>query len=488
MKKLLYGILVVLLIGLAYVHWILPGQVESKTNVNIPHEPYVVSAEAQALHDSLFIADLHSDSLLWKRDLTQESDVGHMDVPRLQKGNVAVQVFSATTKSPSGLNYDRNEATSDDITTLAIASFWPVRTWGSIYERAVFQLEKLYKLAERSEISVIISKQDFQDFVERRAYGGTEIAAVYLIEGAHPLEGNLENLDRLFDQGLRIVGLVHFFDNELGGSLHGVSGEGLNDFGRSVIRRANELGMIIDIAHSSPRMVADVLALSDSPVILSHGGLKGACDTARNLEDSLMIEVAQQGGLIGIGFWDAAVCDPSPAGVAKSIRYAIDLLGVEHVALGSDYDGATAVLFDVGELAALTQALMDEGLTEEEIRRVMGVNVERFFLRHLPGPSDVVLSDTPFFDDWEAVKASRDLGPVQLPIETAAEAVRIATDEHFIRISCAVQNLQFMPRYTVTEFDQYWEVSARSTVPRGAHTCGMFTVHISKVDGGLYKL
>jgi microsomal dipeptidase-like Zn-dependent dipeptidase len=223
-----------------------------------------------------------------------------------------------------------------------------------------------------------------QDFVERRNSSGPLLAAVYLIEGAHPLEGELENLDRLFEQGLRIVGLTHFFDNELGGSLHGVSGKGLSEFGKAVVRRAAELGLIIDVAHASPAMVAEVLEMSDRPVILSHGGVKGACDTARNLDDVLMRRIADHGGLVGIGYWDAAVCDITPAGVVKAIRYAIDLLGIEHVALGSDYDGATAVLFDVSELAVLTGAMLDARFSENEIRGVMGENVKQFLLENLP--------------------------------------------------------------------------------------------------------
>lgn len=374
----------VLLAALAYVHWILPGQVESGQNVNLPHEPYVVSDRAAALHKSLFVADLHSDSLLWKRDLLERSDIGHMDLPRLRDGNVALQVLSATTKSPKELNYDRNDAESDNITLLAVASFWPPRTWNSIYERAAYQLEKLQALTEKSSLILLKTKQDMHELVALRAHGELEIGAVYLIEGAHPLEGKLENLDALFEQGLRIMGLTHFFDNELGGSLHGVSGEGLNEFGKSVVRRANELGVIIDVAHASPKMVADVLKLSKSPVILSHGGVKGVCDTARNLDDALMQRIAQQGGLVGIGFWDAAVCDVTPAGVVKSIRYAIDLMGIDHVALGSDYDGSTAVVFDVGELPVLTQAMLDAGFTDAEIRAVMGENVKRFLLENLP--------------------------------------------------------------------------------------------------------
>ena len=207
---------------------------------------------------------------------------------------------------------------------------------------------------------------------------------MYLIEGAHPLEGDIDKLDRLRDKGLHFVGLTHFFDNRLGGSLHGISGEGLTEFGSEVVRRAHELGMTIDVAHASPQMVRDVLDIGDSPVVLSHGGFAGACDTPRNLPDELMIRIAQGGGIIGVGFWDAAVCDPSPAGIARSIRYGIELLGVEHIALGSDYDGAVATPFDTAGLAALTQALLDEGLAEDDIRAVMGGNMLRFLQQQLP--------------------------------------------------------------------------------------------------------
>jgi microsomal dipeptidase-like Zn-dependent dipeptidase len=375
---------IVILFGLAFAHWILPGRIESAHNVSLVHDAYLVSTRASQLHDSLFIADLHSDSLLWKRNLIEKSSIGHMDLPRLREGNVALQVFSATTKSPAGQNYESNESDSDNITLLAIASFWPVRTWGSLFERAVYQLEKLHDIARRSELTVLTSKRDMRDFVSRRYSGEQVIGGIYLIEGAHPLEGDLENLETLFGQGLRIIGLTHFFDNELGGSLHGTSREGLNAFGRSVIHRANELGLIIDVAHASPQMVTDVLAISSRPVLLSHGGVKGSCDSARNLDDSLMQDIANNGGLIGIGYWAGAVCDVTPEGVVKAIRYAIDLLGIRHVALGSDYDGSTAVLFDTGELAILTEEMLRAGFTESEIRMVMGENVKRFLLENLP--------------------------------------------------------------------------------------------------------
>ncbi|MDJ0814158.1 MAG: membrane dipeptidase [Woeseiaceae bacterium] len=384
MKRLAIAVLLLFAACLAYVHWVLPGQVEASRNVVLPHDPYDVSDDARRLHESLFVADLHSDSLLWKRDLADRSDIGHMDLPRLREGNVALQVFSATTKSPAGLNYESNTPDSDQITLLAIASLWPPRTWSSLYERAVYQLEKLYELAEHDDLVIITSRQDLERLIEARQDGATVTGAVYLIEGAHPLEGDIDNLDRLFERGLRVTGLTHFFDNELGGSLHGTSGEGLTDFGSAVVRRANELGVIIDIAHASPAMVAEVLEMSTAPTMLSHGGLQGACPSARNLPDELMQQFAEKGGLLGIGYWDAAVCDSSPQGIVASIRYAIDLLGVDHVALGSDYDGTVAVTLDTSELAILTETMLRADFTEEEIRKVMGGNVRRFLLENLP--------------------------------------------------------------------------------------------------------
>lgn len=387
MKKTILKVLAaVIVVSIALVHWFLPALVERSMNVVVPHDAYQVRPEVAQFHDTLFIADLHADSLLWKRDLLTRSNIGHIDLPRLQDGNVALQVFSATTKSPSGLNYDQNTADSDDITMLAVLQFWPIATWNSIYERARYQLQKLWEFSEGSdgELLVVQSQADLRALIDRRQAGENVTAGIYLIEGAHPLEGDIDNLDRLFKQGLRISGLTHFFDNALGGSLHGVSGAGLTEFGRHVVQRAGELEIIIDVAHASPAMVRDVLAVSGRPVILSHGGMKGVCDNSRNLDDELMREIADRGGLLGIGFWDGAICDPSPAGIVRSIRYAVDLMGVDHVALGSDYDGTVTAALDSSELAIITQTMFDNDFSEEEIRKVMGDNVKNFLLENLP--------------------------------------------------------------------------------------------------------
>lgn len=387
MRRALIVVAAFLVVAFLLVDRVLPGIVEGSLNRVVPHDPWPVGEAARRLHASVPVVDLHADPLLWKRDWLERSERGHTDLPRLVEGGVALQVMTAVTKTPSGQNYRSNASdAADTLTYGAIAQLWPPRTWTSLLERALHQARILADLDRRAgdAFRIVRRRADLIALLEEREAGRTTVGAIFGIEGAHALEGDVANLAVLEEHGLRVVGLTHFFDNRLGGSLHGVSGEGLTDFGRQVVREAGRRDMIVDVAHASPRMVEDVLALSERPVILSHGGFKGLCDSGRNLDDALMRRIAAHGGLIGVGYWDGAVCDETPLGVVRAIRYGIELVGVDHVALGSDYDGATTVRFDASELPVLTQTMLDEGFSESEIRQVLGDNAVRFFLAQLP--------------------------------------------------------------------------------------------------------
>jgi membrane dipeptidase len=358
----------------------LPAYVENARNNVIAHAAYPVSPGARALHDGLTIGDWHADPLLWSRDLTKRGSRGQMDIPRLIEGNVAVQVFTAVTKSPAGLNYENNDADSfDNITLLAIGQLWPIRTWGSLYERAAYQADKLRDFQKRSDgrLKIIESRADLEAVLTARANGEKLVGGLLGIEGAHPLEGDIANLDRLMQKGYRLIALQHFFDNELGGTLHSRAGLGLTDFGRQVVAEVAARGLILDVAHSSIAVVEEVLELVDIPVVLSHTGLKSLCDVRRNIPDELMRRIAATGGVIGIGYWKDVTCDASPAGIAATVRAAIAAVGEDAVSLGSDFDGSVETALDVSELPALTQALLDAGLTEPQIRKVMGENMIR---------------------------------------------------------------------------------------------------------------
>jgi microsomal dipeptidase-like Zn-dependent dipeptidase len=312
-----------------------------------------------------------------------------MDLPRLIEGNVAVQVFTTVTKSPSGLNYDKNSAASrDDITLLSIVQMRPYRSWFNLTERALVQAAALQRAAEKAPdmLRIIRNRSDLAALLAAREGGAKTVGGILGAEGGHALSGDLANLDRLYDAGFRLMGLTHFFDNELGASLHGETGAdgGLTDFGRAVVQKMVEKHMIIDLAHASPQVVRETLAMVDVPVVVSHTGIYSQCQHHRNIPDDLIKAIADRGGMIGIGFWDEVTCDATPKGIAASIVAAIRLAGEDHVALGSDFDGAVETTFDVSELPALTQALIDAGLDEPVIAKVMGGNMVRFLAQALP--------------------------------------------------------------------------------------------------------
>ena len=168
-------------------------------------------------------------------------------------------------------------------------------------------------------------------------------------------------------------------------------GEAVSNFTEAAYKAAlatlaemESLGITADLAHLSAAAIDDVLALATRPTVVSHTGVRGTCDNARNLSDDQIRRIAAGGGVVGIGFWAVAACGLAPADIARAIDHVVRLVGAEHAALGSDYDGATTVGFDVSALPALTQALLDAGLTETEIRRVLGENVLRLLAGNLP--------------------------------------------------------------------------------------------------------
>ncbi len=380
------------LLGLAAVLGVGPGFVERSRNVVDAETSWPVSPEAAALHDTLVIGDWHADTLLWNRSLLERGQRGHVDLPRLIEGNFSLQVFTAVTKSPAGQNYTANNSDAfDNITPLVMGQLWPARTWGSLLERALYQSERLhdYAVASDGQLAVVRSQRDLDGVLDRRISGETVIGAVLGIEGAHALEGNLRNLIFLEEAGYRLIGLTHFFDNAVAGSLHGLGNTGLTELGEALVGEIETRGMILDLAHASPATAREVIALSDMPLVVSHTGIRSHCETHRNFEDDLMQAIVANGaemggGLVGIGYWADVTCDASPAGVAAAIVAAVNLLGEDHVSFGSDYDGSVTVAFDASEIAALTHALLDAGLSEAQIRKIAGENMLRVLRARLP--------------------------------------------------------------------------------------------------------
>ena len=366
--------------------WAAPALVGERLNPTLPPPPAPVPEQAAILHDSLLVVDLHADALLWDRDLLDKGDIGHVDLPRLSEGRVAVQLFTAVTQVPRGMNLEENDADSDLITPLALVQLWPPGTWRSPLARALHQADKLRRFVARSDgrLELVTTRDELTAFLRTRDGDGGTVAALLGVEGAHALEGKLANVDTLFAAGYRMLGLTHFFDTAVGGSAHGVRKGGLTAVGERVLDRMAELGMMVDLAHASDALIDDVAGRAGRPVVVSHTGVDGTCPGPRNLSDAQLLRIAGTGGVVGIGLWPEAVCGETPADWARAVRYTADLVGVEHVALGSDWDGAVPAIVDASGTEHLTAALLEEGFSSGEIRAILGENTLRVLLATLP--------------------------------------------------------------------------------------------------------
>ena len=362
-----------------------PAYIESRYNrVRVP-PPYTIPDETAKLQKNLFVADLHADSLVWGRDLLTRSSTGHIDLPRLEEANVSLQSFTVFTSIPRHLNIERNSGSSELIRYLAIAEGWPPRTWNSSLQRALYQASRLQAFTSESngKLTILRTRYDLQSFLSsRRSY---RLATLLGAEGAEPLEGKLENLDALFAAGYRLMSPTHFTDTDIGGSSSGEGKGGLTKLGREWVRAMEARGMLIDLAHASPATVTDVTSIATKPLIVSHTGVRGTCNNNRNLSDDELRAIARTGGVIGIGYWETATCGRDADSVARAILYTAGKVGFEHVALGSDFDGATVMPFDARGIPLITEALLRRGVSERNIRLVMGENVLRVLSQTLPG-------------------------------------------------------------------------------------------------------
>ncbi len=387
MQKTLVNILLTL--GLLYLLAILlvPPYLDKKyTPVHLA-PPYEPSPEALALYKRLeFTADLHCDALLWRRNLLRQHSYGHVDIPRMQQMNFGLQVFSIVNKVPQELNFKQNSDETDKITMLYVVQGRNPRSWFDLSERVLVQCRALQRFADKSAGSfrLIRSAEDLSAYLRDRANGQELTAGLLAIEGGQALEGHMDNLQTFYDAGVRMIGLTHFFDNEIGGSAHGIKRGGLTDFGRALIPAMEKKSMIVDLAHASPALVSEVLDLATKPVVVSHAGVRATCDNQRNLSDAQLRRIAENGGLIGIAMFEVADCGTDYAATARAIRHAVDVMGIRHVGLGSDFDGAISVHTDLTGLPLLVEELIKQGFSEQDIRAIMGGNVRDFLLRNLP--------------------------------------------------------------------------------------------------------
>ncbi len=371
----LIGLVAVIVMAMCVLRFVVVPHIDGKENRVLDKGPYSASGQARAMHDTAFVADLHADALLWKRDLLKRNSRGHVDLPRLLDGGVDLQVFSVVTKVSSVRTYDGNTGDNDSLPMLFFGSWRPPRTWFDPKARALIQARELWSFADDSMLSLVLRRGD----LSREGIKG-----LLSLEGLHALGGDEEALAELYSAGFRMMGLVHFFDNDVAGSAHGVDKYDLTALGRILIPRMESLGITIDLAHSSTAAIEDTLNIATKPVVVSHGGVQGTCPGLRNLSDAQLRRVAENGGVVGIGYWRTAVCDAGVAGIVAAIQHVIAVAGIDHVGLGSDFDGTITSPFDTTGLPMLTEALLKAGLSREDVAKVLGGNVRRVLAANLP--------------------------------------------------------------------------------------------------------
>lgn len=326
------------------------------------------SPEAHALHAEFPAIDLHADTLLWARwlnyDLQKRHEpplplaalAGHVDVPRMQEGGMGAQFFGLVSfpwwmgKSP-GLAADVHE-----------------------------QIDELERAAQKNGTALKIVRS--ADEIEACNQSGA-VAALLGIEGAHALEGRLEELERFAARGVRYLGILHFNSNQAG---YPAFGRGRNDeagltaFGHSLIEKCEEQRVIVDLAHINKKGFLEACARATKPPVVSHTGVLGAFEHWRNIDDDQLRAVADKGGCIGVIFCPQYLGGDGLAPVVKHMRHIVNTVGIEAVALGSDWDGfivPTKQLADPRGLPELSDALLADGFTPQDVGKLLRGNVMR---------------------------------------------------------------------------------------------------------------
>jgi microsomal dipeptidase-like Zn-dependent dipeptidase len=424
--------------GCSGASYLLESRVNGVGERNDPLPP--VAPDDQRFHDSLFIADGHADTLMWSRDMLSESSRGQVDIPRLARGNVRMQGLTVVTNTPMLRGGCVPTGGTNMTSVLAASELRPPKTWFSLRAHALYQADKLKRFAARAnarpgpKVRIILAIDDLKAVMEawreeQRGLRREPLIGVALgVEGVHWLgdeslddEAREREIDELYAAGFRMVALTHRFNNGLSGASEGC-GEppGLSPAGDKVLAGLRKRGMMVDLAHISHDGLQQALRDANiPPPFVSHTGVKPSFDVRRNMEIADIRAVARRDGVVGIGFWPQAVGGADDERthaqldrIVAAFRATIEALSdaqfaaemqalraaqggrpynpFEHVGFGSDFDGAVWTPIDSANLAKITARLRRaeiSSMSDENLRRLAGLNVCRIFALALPGGS-----------------------------------------------------------------------------------------------------
>ncbi|WP_417391580.1 dipeptidase [Gimesia sp.] len=388
------------LLALAFISLIQTGQAADPTE----RKPVILTDRARQLHQQCLVIDGHND-LPWtmrekaassfkQADIALPQPQFHTDIPRLKQGNVGAQFWSAYV--PSETQKERRSAhyTLEQI---------------DLIHRMIKRYPETFEMASTA------------DDIERIHKSG-KIASMIGVEGGHSIENSLSLLRIFYGLGVRYMTLTHSDSLDWADSATDTAiSDGLSPFGEEVVRTMNQLGMLVDISHVSPATMEDVLRVSTAPVIASHSSARAIADHARNVPDEILVKMKQNGGVIMVNYFSGFVVPESARqmtemfhirrklkqkypdetdynreykrwqsnhkmkpgtihDVVDHIDHIVKVAGVEHVGIGSDFDGVStlpAQLEDVSTYPLITQALLDRGYSDQQIKLIMGQNLMR---------------------------------------------------------------------------------------------------------------
>jgi len=315
----------------------------------------------KSYHSFFTMIDLHNDVLdVMMNDtsyhLKDRHNYNHTDLPRLKEGSVDILFFSV----------------------------WVDDDYSNYFERANMMIDRFeYELSVNADdIGKAVTYNEATSLNEEG-----KIAGVIGVEGGHTIENDLNKLDSLYKRGMRYLTITWNNSTDWATSAQDPQSgtKGLTEFGREVIRRLDSLGVIIDVSHTGIKTIQDILEETGNPIIASHSGVRAIKDHYRNLYDWQIEDIAESGGVIGVVFYPPFIGSSNSDidDVIDHIDYIKNLVGIDYVAIGSDFDGignnTINGLENVSEFPRLTEALFDRGYTKEEVEKILGGNFKRVF-------------------------------------------------------------------------------------------------------------
>lgn len=319
--------------------------------------------EAAVLHRDHIVCDGHCDTLMrvleGKCQLDQRSAEGHIDLPRLRDGGITAQVFAIFI---------------EDAYLPAGACRQTLRMLDAFYGQLQQNGESLLLALRAADVE--------------RAKAEDKVAAILGIEGAESLEGDLGLLRMFHRLGVRLLTVAWSRRNQAADGVYEVrTAGGLTRFGVQLVEECNKLGIILDISHLAPAGVQDVLKISSAPVVASHSNAYALCPNPRNLNDEQLVALADKGGVVGVTFVPAFITekreDASLERLLDHIDHIVSVVGIDHVGLGSDFDGFSPPppvgLEDVTCMPNITAGLVTRGYSPEDVGKVLGGNFLRVF-------------------------------------------------------------------------------------------------------------